>query len=303
MDDLAELSDASRTGLRYLQRNNSTATRAQRPQSHALVSPNASPDVSRQSPNMNPDILSPRTLSVHSQREIPSILPASERMKDNFLSTTFQTTSMGRECYIVANVILGSERRSEQRKFALEFDLGSSLCWVYGSELQVPDNPRHPKGTPDSRPKFWSYSPEGTNRALNDELHHLAYADGSTVSYKLWEDYMHFVPDKTLAQGSPKPMLMVMFGVAEEVSIDFETFPASGILGLGRKQGADRAQPTFLAQIMDYLETPEVEIIFGPRNGTVTFGERQKLPDDDADLARGIQISQWLATTGQWQAK
>ncbi|KAJ6536658.1 hypothetical protein B0H10DRAFT_2204204 [Mycena sp. CBHHK59/15] len=105
MDDLAELSDASRTGLRYLQRNNSTATRAQRPQSHALVSPNASPDVSRQSPNMNPDILSPRTLSVHSQREIPSILPASERMKDNFLSTTFQTTSMGR-ANVVSNVIV-----------------------------------------------------------------------------------------------------------------------------------------------------------------------------------------------------
>ncbi|KAJ7720867.1 aspartic peptidase domain-containing protein [Mycena maculata] len=97
--------------------------------------------------------------------------------------------------------------------------------------------------------------------------------------YTLWDDYIYLRPQRRPPpEADPKKAwVQLMFGVAHEVSFQFQYSPASGILGLGRRMNPDdvnSAPPTFQEQVQGRLQSPEFAILLTDTIGFITFGRR-----------------------------
>ncbi|KAJ6528601.1 aspartic peptidase domain-containing protein [Mycena capillaripes] len=232
---------------------------------------------------------------------------------DQFLTTSMATKARGKFCQVVTKLRFGEPggmTKAVEREFPFEVDLGKNplpcpscirekvpmpfksglfnlrpfvlwlYSWVYGRECQIPKTP-YPKGTIGSPAMFWhSFGPHRSSQQ-SDRKHNTTYADGSIVHYTLWDDYIYLRPQRRPPpEADPKrAWVQLIFGVAHEVSHDFQYSPSSGILGLGRRisrnpDDVDSTPPTFLQQVRGRLQSPEFAILLTDTIGFVTFGRR-----------------------------
>ncbi|KAJ7171151.1 aspartic peptidase domain-containing protein [Mycena filopes] len=196
------------------------------------------------------------------------------------LTTTVKATVAGRHAQVLAMLTFGrpgGEAR-EMWDFWVELDLGSRSSWVFGTKV-LGDS--YPMGYNEYQPQFWEQVNE-LSLMVDDKKQVINYADGSTVGYTLWRDYVYLRPLRD--DPCPPPGLRVAkgwfaftFGVAHSITKEFLDVPMSGILGLARSRAAARC-PTFLEQVRDILETSSVSILLSDTRGYVTFGRRAVFP-------------------------
>ncbi|KAJ7472053.1 aspartic peptidase domain-containing protein [Mycena latifolia] len=226
--------------------------------------------------DITPIASTPFRIPVHSDLGPAPALDDEEGTADQWLISKIDTEGVGDYRQVIATLRTGNPDRSkETRTFPVEMDLGSHHMWIYGAESKKGN--KRPKGI-ESLARFWSFMEGSTNRSHSPQQHTAKYGDGSFVHYKLFCDYIYFKAHRPPSTSEPdRSWLWMTFGVAHEVSPDFESSPASGILGLGRKMGPlpDIGQPlSFLQQVQSELQSPELVILLGTRTGTITFGKR-----------------------------
>ncbi|KAK7029716.1 hypothetical protein R3P38DRAFT_2775098 [Favolaschia claudopus] len=246
------LADAIRTGRRY-------STRFV-----AIPNTSAAPAPIESSSALTQTIPSPSKDMLANTQPAVDRTPTSSATYDQWNMTVAHTTGVGAQ--VIGTLIFGDKRnpaRRNSRHFPVAYDLGSNDTWVFDIKLESTSNP--PTGSPhgDANPLFWVDFEGRTTTVDKGTLHSANYGDGSSVKFESRRDYVYFPPWNPPSQEPNKAWVLVTFGVATEITQAFEQFPASGIVGLGRRlrKKAPNKPMTLFEQVRKHLAAQEFTIM------------------------------------------
>ncbi|KAK7050706.1 hypothetical protein R3P38DRAFT_2866526 [Favolaschia claudopus] len=238
---------------------------------------------------------------VHTRYSPPPALPVDQRRPSNYARGIYEMTARGNTGTLVGPLIFGhinKDRPSHNAngpvfKLYLEFDLGSDDTWVSGDDEVLGNQDMTCRLRGDDT--AWPGDTFGERRYPHDKdiRYPVGYVDGTSLSCEPWGSWITIV-SKYAPPYERSSHFWLQLGIARAATGHWSRFPASGILGLGRRpMGSDPHGPqtTFIQGLMLRLNSPEMTITMSDLGaGAMTFGDR---PDYTSEEARENELGPW----------